>query len=123
MPITSGRPMSSKPANHEGGASAINGWPVGSPYTLMTWLCAADARLSSRAVKLAATRTRKLFVGNFELQFFAALDPIADHLFGRQQIDHFASLVGFRHRLGEVGRVAVLELLHGIAAGSLQALR
>src|SRR3974390_1458162 len=114
MPITSGRPRSSRPASHEGGVSAINVWPVGSPYTLMALLWAADARLSSRAVSLAATRTRKLFVGDFELQFLGALDPIADHLFGRQQIDHFASLVGFRHRLGEVGTVQVLGVLYGL---------
>src|SRR5450759_3545847 len=62
------------------------------------------------------------FVADLELQLLSVFDPVADHFLGRQQADHLTLLVGLRHRVGEIGRVAILEVLDGIHAGGLQQL-
>src|SRR5450631_2725511 len=120
MPMTSGRPSAS---NAE--SASRTGFCAGSAAAskVRASPMAVALRWKARGCQEASLRGRAgLFIADLELQLLGVFDPVADHFLGRQQADHFALLVGLGHRVGEIGRVAILELLDGINAGGLQQL-
>ena len=75
---------------------------------------------ASGCQEAAGRASNRLFIGNLDLQLLGVLDPASHHFLGRQEGNQLSLLVGFRHRFGEIGRVAILELLDGIHARGLQ---
>src|SRR5450631_2579818 len=109
MPMTSGRPSanSAESASRAGfcaGSAAVSKLRASPMAVALRWKAPGCQEASDRG-------RARLFVADFQLQLLGILDPGADHFLGRQQANHFALFIGLGHRIGEIGRVAILELL------------
>src|SRR5450631_843063 len=118
IPMTSGRPSASNAASASragffAGSAAVS--------TVRASPMAVALRWKARGCQEASRRGRTgLFIADLQLQLLGVFESVSDHLLGWQQADHFALLVGLGHRVGEIGRIAIFEILDGIDARGLQ---
>src|SRR3954451_13570427 len=118
MPMTNGRFFDNRRASTFG--RLPNTLPVprdgSTPSVVMAGRFACQAP-RSQAVRQGRTAST---VGNLKLNPLGLLDPALDGAGGGQHAGELVLGVGRRHRLGELARVAVFELLDRIDAGGLQ---
>src|SRR6185312_11094185 len=108
MPMTSGRPSRNRRASAFGVVSVV--------------AVARAMRVALRWAHRPVKERGPASVADLQWQLLGAVDPARHHAFGRQQPHQFAALVGFGHGLGEIGRVAHLQLFHCVYAGCGQEL-
>src|SRR3569623_893354 len=109
MPITAGCRRASSAAS--GSCDRFGAAGMGLARVIIGWLCAGSLGLSRMA------RTGPRSVLDLERQGPGVLDPARDDALGGQEPHQLALAVGLGHRLGELGRIADLEVLDGVDAG------
>src|SRR3981189_1865781 len=102
-------------ASQEGRVSPGRYTDPGSLTVTMRSLCARGHAVSSHPEGRPS-------VGDLERQLLGVLDPAHHRLLGWHQPHQLAARIGVGHRFGEVGGVAVLELLHGVDPRRLEQL-
>src|SRR3954469_19888993 len=110
MPMTSGRPSPSRRASGREGATfcAVDAVP-----------CAVMA-VALRRQGRKCQATLHSAIGDLEGKLIGVLDPTDHEFFGRQEAYQLALLVGLRHGLGEIGRIAVFQFPYRLHADRAQ---
>src|SRR5262245_35327587 len=108
-----------------GGVSRRPDWPRREPQSPKS-LCVPSARRPGSHLQLASPVALGPFgailIGDLQLEFLGVLDPPDHEFLGGEETDELLLLVGLRHRLGEVGGLAIAQLTHRVHAGFVQQL-
>src|SRR5215475_395404 len=112
IPMTSGRP-----------AECNAGSTVGADLPAVPRALSRFGRLAMPVAlrgRRGTVKDLRGLIGYLQRQYPGVFDPAFDHFFGRQHADQPPLLVGIGHSLGQVARISILQLFHGIDPGSLQ---
>src|SRR5260221_310622 len=105
------------PPRRRAGDWRRTGWPDS-----WLWLCAGpgrgvkrhrprQSRCCARSMVGVQLARVALAIGDLGSQRLGLLDPAHDELLGRQEANELALPVGLAHRFGEIGGIAIFELL------------